>query len=112
MVTLTAVGEPERPKTTWERQQEAKKALQAAREAVDAAERRLDTYQQALASSDRVYKGYQRQQYEQTASRNRTMALDELTEAVKHLSDVVRIWWPHLTVSYWVTNGLDGPGAA
>lgn len=108
MVTLTMVGgEQELPKTHFQRHLEAKKALQAAREALDAADRKLEDYYRALQSVSKTYKAYMRQEAEAVAKAARIKAMDEITETVKHLRDAVHVWWPHLTLAYWMTDSRD-----
>lgn len=97
--------------TWYERSQQAKQALQAAREALDAAERRLDGYHRALQSSTRVYRGYQRDEYERSAGVARKAALEELHEAVRHVGDAITAWWPNMAVSYWLTDSTAAPEA-
>lgn len=112
MVTLTAVGQPDPPLTYFQRQQAAAACLLAAREAIDSADRALMAYQRNMESVALVHKGYQRAEYEQAASRQRTKALDELAEAVRHLSDAVRFWFPAMPAPSWLTDDTTPPDAA
>lgn len=108
MVTLTTVGEErELPKTHFQRHLEAKAALQAARESLAAAERKLEDYYSALTRASQTYKAYMRQETEAVAKAARIKAMDEITETVKHLRDAVHVWWPHLTLSFWMTDSRD-----
>lgn len=112
MVNLTAVGgEQELPKTHFQRHLEAKAALQAARESLDAAERRLEDYHRALERVTKTYQAYMRQEAEAVAKAARIKAMDEITETVMHLRDAVHVWWPHLTLAYWMTDARDTFGS-
>lgn len=99
MVTLTALGGADGPTTVREKQQAGKACLQAAREAIDVAERKLDGLTESTERLSRASKGYQRDEYESAARFQRQAAMNELTEAVQHLAETVRVWWPHLDLA-------------
>ena len=94
----------EAPKTYHARYAEARAALQAAQEALDAVERRLEGYWRSVEDASRSTKGYLRDRHDAGAEAYRRQALEEAAEAVAHLGDALRAWWPNLTLSYWVTE--------
>lgn len=80
----------------WDRRQEARACLLAAREAIDALERRLERYWEAT-TRDTGHQTYLRHEQERYLGQTRDEALREAAEAVEHLTDAVRAWWPDET---------------
>jgi len=78
----------------WDRRQEARACLLAAREAIDALERRLERYWEG-ATHDTGHQTYRRLELERYLGQTRDEALREAAEAVEHVTDAVRAWWPN-----------------